>query len=57
MKEDIQCERGDSNPHEKTHYHLKVARLPIPPPPREDQEEILIVLLKSIQVKLLLLYP
>ncbi len=22
------CERGDSNPHELPHYHLKVARLP-----------------------------
>lgn len=27
------CERGDSNPHEQAHYHLKVARLPVPPLP------------------------
>lgn len=28
------CERGDSNPHRSPHYHLKVARLPIPPLPQ-----------------------
>jgi hypothetical protein len=28
-----ECERWDSNPHKLPHYHLKVARLPIPPLP------------------------
>src|SRR5690606_7082336 len=26
------CPRGDSNPHSRSRYHLKVVRLPIPPP-------------------------
>jgi hypothetical protein len=25
------CERGDSNPHDVNHWHLRPARLPIPP--------------------------
>ncbi len=28
----IWCPGGDLNSHELPHYHLKVARLPIPPP-------------------------
>src|SRR3546814_7938086 len=28
----IWCPRGDSNPHDRSRYHLKVVRLPIPPP-------------------------
>ena len=34
------CERGDSNPHRLPHYHLKVARLPIPPLPQRGNEII-----------------
>src|SRR3984885_15828186 len=30
----IYCERGDLNPHGLLHYHLKVARIPIPPLPQ-----------------------
>jgi hypothetical protein len=30
----VNCEKGDSNPQEEyPHYHLKVARLPVPPSP------------------------
>src|SRR5690606_6439174 len=28
----VWCPRGDSNPHDRSRYHLKVVRLPIPPP-------------------------
>ena len=35
------CERGDLNPHREwlPHYHLKVARLPVPPLPQKRTEE------------------
>ena len=32
------CDRGDSNPHRVTHWHLRPARLPIPPRSRACRE-------------------
>ncbi len=43
----ILCERGDSNPHDVTHWHLRPARLPIPP--RSRVERIGAITLRSIQ--------
>lgn len=31
------CRGRDSNPHRNSHYHLKIACLPIPPPRREKR--------------------
>lgn len=33
----IWCRGRDSNPHRNSHYHLKIACLPIPPPRREKR--------------------
>ena len=37
MAERSWCERGDSNPHGLPHWHLKPARLPVPPLSRLSQ--------------------